>query len=204
MVMEIFNTNFTARTVLVNSGTTIERCIFALSRVADCVPSCEPHLTFLLLVHQLFLVAFALLISPFIGIKRNFMRFGRGIYISSASSSEFNGVFDSILNTHFVPYLSEADSYSDTNMPPRPYHAMILARVVVGLTKKLYDDDTSLTGPPQGYDSVRSVLKHLHLLLKLVSGYRYAIHERIKLPRDCCVSTRGYFTYSCYHLPAIP
>jgi hypothetical protein len=107
-------------------------------------------------------VAFGLPITLFIartGNKHSFKRFGNGIYTSSASSSELNAVSDSILDLHFSSSLSEADSYSDTNVPFRRYHAMILAEVVVGSTKELYKDNRHLTAPPWGYDSVSSILK---------------------------------------------
>lgn len=61
-------------------------------------------------------------------------RFGTGIYTSSSSSksNEF------CKNVGFTSELK----------------ALLLCRVVVGSGKKLIQDDTTLTEPPQGYDSV--------------------------------------------------
>ncbi|KAJ8592695.1 ADP-ribosylation [Rhizopogon salebrosus TDB-379] len=63
----------------------------------------------------------------------SFGRFGRGIYTSSTSS--------------------KSDCYSNTK-PSSRLKGMLLNKVVVGKGYKMTQDDTSLTAPPFGYDSV--------------------------------------------------
>jgi len=61
-------------------------------------------------------------------------RFGHGIYTSSTSSKSND-------------YSKNAGINSD-------WKALLLNKVVVGNGKKLTQNDTSLTGPPQGHDSI--------------------------------------------------
>jgi hypothetical protein len=70
------------------------------------------------------------------GKKTSWGRFGRGIYTSSTSS--------------------KSNDYS-SNQQQSPWKAMLLNRVVVGKGHKLLQDNTSLTAPPAGFDSVRSL-----------------------------------------------
>ncbi|KAK7689602.1 hypothetical protein QCA50_007394 [Cerrena zonata] len=67
------------------------------------------------------------------GTRYTFGRFGRGIYTSATSS--------------------KADSYVQQNCFSI-YKAMFLSDVVMGKTAKMKRDNTVLTEPPQGYDSV--------------------------------------------------
>ncbi|CCM01087.1 uncharacterized protein FIBRA_03135 [Fibroporia radiculosa] len=67
------------------------------------------------------------------GNNTNFGRFGAGIYTSATSS--------------------KANDYVKEN-GGSPYRAALLNDVVLGKAKKLFTGDTSLTAPPQGYDSV--------------------------------------------------
>jgi len=66
------------------------------------------------------------------GENTNFKRFGAGIYTSATSS--------------------KANDYSTSTVSP--WKAMLLNDVVMGKAIKLTWTDTSLTEPPQGYDSV--------------------------------------------------
>jgi hypothetical protein len=61
-------------------------------------------------------------------------RFGRGIYTSSTSS--------------------KSNDYSENIGTASEWKALLLNKVVVGSGHKLMQDDTSLTEPPPGYDSV--------------------------------------------------
>ncbi|KAF9790511.1 ADP-ribosylation [Thelephora terrestris] len=61
-------------------------------------------------------------------------RFGQGIYTSSTSS--------------------KSNDYSKNMGINSDWKALLLNKVVVGKGKKLTQNDTSLTAPPQGYDSV--------------------------------------------------
>jgi len=65
--------------------------------------------------------------------KTNFGRFGAGIYTSSTSS--------------------KSDSYSRNNCTSN-WKAILLNKVVVGRGYKMMVDNTTLTEPPAGYDSV--------------------------------------------------
>lgn len=67
------------------------------------------------------------------GKKTGWGRFGSGIYTSSTSS--------------------KSNDYS-RNATSSPWKAMILNNVVVGKGYKITNDNSSLTGPPPGYDSV--------------------------------------------------
>ncbi|KAF8805453.1 ADP-ribosylation, partial [Phlegmacium glaucopus] len=67
------------------------------------------------------------------GKKTGWGRFGRGIYTSSTSS--------------------KSDDYSHNDCQSQ-LKAILLNKVVVGKGRKLLQDDTSLTSPPAGYDSV--------------------------------------------------
>jgi len=69
----------------------------------------------------------------FFSSRTNFGRFGAGIYTSSTSS--------------------KSDSYSQNGCTSN-WKAMLLNNVVVGEGYKTLVDDTSLTEPPAGYDSV--------------------------------------------------
>ena len=60
-------------------------------------------------------------------------RFGSGVYTSSTSS--------------------KSNDYS-SNVKPSKQKAMLLNKVVVGKGYKMTQDNTTLTAPPQGYDSV--------------------------------------------------
>ena len=65
------------------------------------------------------------------------VRFGHGIYTSSTSS--------------------KSNDYS-TNVNPSRLKAVLLNKVVVGKGYKMTQDNTSLTAPPAGYDSVCTFL----------------------------------------------
>jgi len=65
--------------------------------------------------------------------QTNFGRFGKGIYTSSTSS--------------------KSDSYS-RNGCTSGWKAILLNKVVVGRGRKMKDNNTRLTAPPAGYDSV--------------------------------------------------
>jgi len=67
------------------------------------------------------------------GKKTGWGRFGHGIYTSSTSS--------------------KSNDYS-TNVNPSKLKAILLNKVVVGKGYKMTQDNTSLTAPPAGYDSV--------------------------------------------------
>ncbi|OAX41486.1 ADP-ribosylation [Rhizopogon vinicolor AM-OR11-026] len=67
------------------------------------------------------------------GKKTGWGRFGHGIYTSSTSS--------------------KSNDYS-SNVNPSGLKAMLLNKVVVGKGYKMTQDNTSLTAPPSGYDSV--------------------------------------------------
>lgn len=67
------------------------------------------------------------------GKKTGWGRFGHGIYTSSTSS--------------------KSNDYS-TNVNPSMLKAILLNKVVVGKGHKMTQDNTSLTAPPTGYDSV--------------------------------------------------
>lgn len=67
------------------------------------------------------------------GKKTGWGRFGHGIYTSSTSS--------------------KSNDYS-TNVNPSKLKAILLNKVVVGKGYKMTQDNTSLTAPPTGYDSV--------------------------------------------------
>ncbi|KAG2053355.1 ADP-ribosylation [Suillus hirtellus] len=67
------------------------------------------------------------------GKKTGWGRFGHGIYTSSTSS--------------------KSNDYS-TNVNPSMLKAILLNKVVVGKGHKMTQDNTSLTAPPAGYDSV--------------------------------------------------
>ncbi|KDQ52774.1 hypothetical protein JAAARDRAFT_40054 [Jaapia argillacea MUCL 33604] len=67
------------------------------------------------------------------GKKTGWGRFGAGIYTSSTSS--------------------KSNDYSN-NVTKSPWKAMLLNKVVVGRGYKMTHDNTSLTSPPAGYDSV--------------------------------------------------
>jgi len=69
----------------------------------------------------------------FSGKKTGWGRFGSGIYTSATSS--------------------KSNDYS-TNIKPSRYKAIILNKVVVGKGCKMTQDNTTLTAPPPGYDSV--------------------------------------------------
>lgn len=69
------------------------------------------------------------------GTKTGWGRFGSGIYTSSTSS--------------------KSNDYSRNVMvTPSPWKAILLNKVVVGKGYKMKSDNSSLTGPPPGYDSV--------------------------------------------------
>ncbi|KAI0081354.1 ADP-ribosylation [Panus rudis PR-1116 ss-1] len=70
------------------------------------------------------------------GQRTNFGRFGKGIYTSATSS--------------------KADDYA-LDRELGQFKAMLLNEVVIGRTVKLTESDTSLTKPPNGYDSVTGV-----------------------------------------------
>ncbi|KIM80422.1 hypothetical protein PILCRDRAFT_73161 [Piloderma croceum F 1598] len=67
------------------------------------------------------------------GKKTGWGRFGRGLYTSSTSS--------------------KSNDYS-SNKSSSPYKAILLNKVVVGKGYKVTENNTSLTAPPSGYDSV--------------------------------------------------
>ncbi|KAI6125098.1 ADP-ribosylation [Pisolithus croceorrhizus] len=67
------------------------------------------------------------------GKKTGWGRFGAGIYTSSTSS--------------------KSNDYSN-NVKPSRLKAILLNKVIVGRGYKMMQDNTSLTGPPAGYDSV--------------------------------------------------
>ena len=64
-------------------------------------------------------------------------RFGAGIYTSSTSS--------------------KSNDYSN-NIKPSKLKAILLNKVVVGKGYKMMQDNTNLTAPPTGYDSVSGLL----------------------------------------------
>ncbi|KAJ3483578.1 hypothetical protein NLI96_g6220 [Meripilus lineatus] len=66
--------------------------------------------------------------------KTGWGRFGAGIYTSSTSS--------------------KSDDYSTSPDPRTSLKAMVLNKVVVGKGYKMTQDNTSLTAPPAGFDSV--------------------------------------------------
>jgi len=66
--------------------------------------------------------------------KTGWGRFGRGIYLSSTSS--------------------KSNDYSSNSDPNSPWKAILLTKVVVGKGYKMKNDDTTLTSPPAGFDSV--------------------------------------------------
>lgn len=66
--------------------------------------------------------------------KTGWGRFGCGIYTSSTSS--------------------KSNDYSSNTDSNAPLKAIILNKVVVGKGYKMTRDDTSLTAPPAGFDSV--------------------------------------------------
>ncbi|CAL1717325.1 unnamed protein product [Somion occarium] len=68
------------------------------------------------------------------GKKTGWGRFGAGIYTSSTSS--------------------KSNDYSSNTDPNAPLKAIILNKVVVGKGYKMTRDNTSLTAPPAGFDSV--------------------------------------------------
>ncbi|KAF8808435.1 ADP-ribosylation [Phlegmacium glaucopus] len=77
-------------------------------------------------------------------------RFGKGIYTSSISSK-------SVVHFYALYLLFTIDSRSKDyshNDCISPLKAILLNKVVVGKDYKLLQDDTSLTSPPAGYDSV--------------------------------------------------
>jgi len=67
------------------------------------------------------------------GQKTGWGRFGAGIYTSSTSS--------------------KSNDYSN-NITPSTMKAILLNKVVVGRGYQMYQDNTSLTAPPAGFDSV--------------------------------------------------
>jgi len=68
------------------------------------------------------------------GKKTGWGRFGAGIYTSSTSS--------------------KANDYSQNSDATTPLKAILLNKIVVGKGYKMTRDNTSLTAPPTGYDSV--------------------------------------------------
>jgi hypothetical protein len=82
-------------------------------------------------------------------------RFGKGIYTSSTSSK----YADTLVQLSAISHLTEHRSNDYTRNPSTSaLKAMLLNKVVVGRGQKLLTDNTSLTAPPAGYDSVMSLL----------------------------------------------
>ena len=80
-------------------------------------------------------------------------RFGNGIYTSSASS-KFVGFTSS--SKFALILVSRSNDYS-YNRVSSPWKALLLACVVVGNPKTFTTDRPTLTQPPGGFDSVRSI-----------------------------------------------
>ena len=84
-------------------------------------------------------------------------RFGCGIYTSSTSSkfvpARSNKLFS---NTHLTQIIlaPRSNDYSENVGISSGLKALLLNKVVVGNGKKMINDDTSLTAPPPGFDSV--------------------------------------------------
>ena len=81
-----------------------------------------------------------------------FRRFGVGIYTSS-TSSKFVSHLSSGKRSNSFAGVCRTDQYS-RNDCTSAWKAMLLNRVVVGCGYKLMADNTTLTKPPTGFDSV--------------------------------------------------
>lgn len=77
-------------------------------------------------------------------------RFGKGLYTSSTSSKS-SFMFRFLIG--YADVVIRSDDYS-TNKSSSPYKAILLNKVVVGKGYKVTENNTSLTAPPTGYDSV--------------------------------------------------
>ena len=80
-------------------------------------------------------------------------RFGKGIYTSSTSSKSVSLALLSFYVN--VEYRSNDYSHNDCQSSLK---AILLNKVVVGKGCKLLQDNTTLTAPPSGFDSVRITL----------------------------------------------
>ena len=81
-------------------------------------------------------------------------RFGHGIYTSS-TSSKFVSVPWNRLSFHtYLNLPHRSNDYSYNESITSDLKALLLNKVVVGKGKKLIQDDTTLTQPPPGFDSV--------------------------------------------------
>ena len=78
-------------------------------------------------------------------------RFGKGIYTSSTSSKSV--VLQPSDNFFFLNVALRSNDYSHNDCKSS-LKAILLNKVVVGKGCKLLQDNTSLTAPPTGYDSV--------------------------------------------------
>ena len=85
--------------------------------------------------------------------KTGWGRFGRGIYVSSASSKFV--VYRSAIIITLIHVISRSNDYSK-NLVSSPWKATLLAYVVVGKAKKFTTSQPTLTQPPVGFDSVQS------------------------------------------------
>jgi hypothetical protein len=84
--------------------------------------------------------------------NRNFKRFGVGIYTSSTSSKFVPQYLSSVLELLLNNFL-RAHDYSKNGFPS-DWKGLLLSKVVAGRGCKLTTDQTSLTSPPPGFDSV--------------------------------------------------
>ena len=87
--------------------------------------------------------------------KTGWGRFGSGIYTSSVSSK--SATRSSVVAIWaLIRGVSRANDYSE-NLVDSPWKAILLNLVVVGEAKVYKTDRPTLTEPPEGYDSVRSM-----------------------------------------------
>ena len=118
------------------------------------------------------------------GTKHNFNRFGRGIYISSCSSSEsFVKIVPQISTTS-----PEADDYVENTDKAGTLRVVLVNRVIVGKPYKQRRNATNLVQPPSGYHSVSIVAsksqRSCAYAMNSSIAYRHTWHQP-QLRRDC-------------------
>ena len=97
--------------------------------------------------------------SSGIAFPTNFGKFGTGIYTSSTSSKLVLDLIKIIGGTALtvVVGFTSSDCYSQNGCASE-WKAMLLNKVVVGRGYKMKSENTTLTSPPVGYDSVSTMV----------------------------------------------
>lgn len=105
-------------------------------------------------------------------------RFGAGIYTSSTSSKYVLGI-DLSSSSELTFHTIRSNDYSSSLDPKTSLKAILLNKIVVGKGYKMTQDNTTLTAPPAGYDSV-SPLFNLIRVVVILNNRAGPCGERVK------------------------